>query len=98
MARAGSSAAELERCRQRLIVRAQLERRALQDTTEELQVASERIVRIAMNGIALVRRYWLPVGVVLAGGLFMRPQRLLRFARTGIVLWQTVQLLRSVRR
>lgn len=69
----------------------------MQDATEDLQVASDRIVRFAVVGLSLVRRYWLPVGVLLAGSMFKRTRPVLRLARTGLALWQTVRLLRNAR-
>jgi hypothetical protein len=90
--------AELERCRRVLIARAELERAAMSGATEDLQVASDRIARIAIVGMRLARRYWLPVGVLVAGGLFKRARPVLRMAKTGLALWQTARLLRSARR
>jgi len=97
MAKLPSNALELERCRQVLIARAELERAAMRDTTEDLQIATDRIARIATVGLSLARRYWLPAGVLLVGSLFKRTRPLLRAARTGLALWQTVRLLRSAR-
>jgi len=96
--RLGSNAAELERCRQVLIVRAALERHAMRETTEELQDAGDRIGRIAVIGIRIARRYWLPAGVLLGGMFFKRVRPLLRAAQTGLAVWQTVRMLRNVRR
>jgi hypothetical protein len=93
-AAARSRAAELEARREMLVARAALEREAVRDATQDLQIASERIARIAIAGVTLVRRYWLPIGVVLAGGLFKRTRPLLRFLRTGLAVYQTVRLLR----
>jgi len=93
-----SDAAELARCRRVLMARAQLERHAMQDATEDLQEASDRFARIAIVGIRLVRRYWLPGGVVLIGAMFKRARPALRAARTGLALWQTARLLRNARR
>ena len=98
MASLPTGAADLERCRRVLIARAELERLAMRDATEELQIASDRIARIATMGISLARRYWLPVGLLLAGGLFKRARPVLRMARTGLALWQTARLLRNARR
>jgi hypothetical protein len=89
-----SSAGDLKASREILIARATLERAAIRDATHDLQIASERIARIAMVGVTLVRRYWLPVGVLLAGGLFKRTRPFLKMARTGLAVWQTVRLLR----
>jgi hypothetical protein len=89
-----SSAGDLKASREILIARATLERAAIRDATHDLQIASERIARIAMVGVTLVRRYWLPVGVLLAGGLFKRTRPFLRMARTGLAVWQAVRLLR----
>jgi hypothetical protein len=89
-----SSAGDLKASREILIARATLERAAIRDATHDLQIASERIARIAMVGVTLVRRYWLPVGVLLAGGLFKRTRPFLKMARTGLAVWQAVRLLR----
>ena len=94
----GSNAVELERCRQVLIARAALERHAIRATTEELQEASDRFARVAIVGIRLVRRYWLPAGVLIAGAFFKRVRPMLRAAQTGLAVWQTVRLLRQARR
>ena len=93
-AAARNSAADLEASRELLIARATLERAAIRDATHDLQIASERIARIAIVGVTLVRRYWLPVGVLLAGGLFKRTRPFLKMARTGLAVWQAVRLLR----
>lgn len=93
-----ASAAELRRCREILIARAQLEREAMRDATQDLQVASDRIARIAIVGVTLVRRYWLPLSVLLAGGLFTRARPVLRIARAGLAIWQTTRLLSAARR
>jgi hypothetical protein len=93
-AAARSSAADLKASRELLIARATLERAAIRDATHDLQIASERIARIAIVGVTLVRRYWLPVGLLLAGGLFKRTRPFLKMARTGLAVWQTVRLLR----
>jgi len=93
-----SSAAELERYRRLLAARAELERDAMRAATEDLQLASDRIARIAIVGVRLVRHYWLPASVLVAGVLFKRARSMLRMARTGLVIWQTVRLLRNARR
>jgi hypothetical protein len=93
-----SSAAELKRHRRLLIARAELERDAIRAVTEDLQLASDRIARIAIISVRLVRRYWLPASVLVAGALFKHARPILRMARTGLVIWQTVQLLRNTRR
>ncbi len=95
---ARSSTVELERYRRLLAARAELERDAMRAATEDLQLASDRIARIAIVGVRLVRRYWLPTSVLVAGALFKRARPMLRMARTGLVIWQTVQLLRNARR
>jgi hypothetical protein len=92
------SARELERCRRVLIARAELERHAMRDATQDMQIATDRIARLAIVGVRLLRRYWLPVGVLLAGGLFKRARPVLRMARTGLAIWQTVRLVRNARR
>jgi hypothetical protein len=89
-----SGTADLKASREILIARATLERAAIRDATHDLQIASERIARIAVVGVSLVRRYWLPVGVLLAGGLFKRTRPFLKMARTGLAVWQAVRLLR----
>jgi hypothetical protein len=93
-AAARSSAADLRVSREMLVARAALERAAIRDATQDLQIASERIARIAVGGISLLRRYWLPAGLLLAGGMFKRARPFLRMARTGLAVWQTVRLLR----
>jgi hypothetical protein len=93
-AAARRSLADLNASRELLVARAALERAALRDATEDMQVASERIARIAIVGVSLARRYWLPAGLLLATGLFKRARPLLRMARTGLAVWQTVRLLR----
>jgi len=80
--------------REMLIARAALERAAIRDATQDLQIASERIARIAVVGVSLVRRYWVPAGLLLAGGLFKRARPFLKMARTGLAVWQAVRLLR----
>ena len=97
-AAARNSASDLRACREVLIARAALERAAIRDATQDMQIASERIARIAVVGIALLRRYWLPLGVLLAGGLFKRARPFLKMARTGLAVWQTVRVLRAARR
>lgn len=91
---AARSSADLRASREMLIARAALERAAIRDATQDLQIASERIARIATVGISLVRRYWLPAGLLLAGGVFRRARPFLRMARTGLAVWQAVRLLR----
>jgi hypothetical protein len=81
-----------------LIARAELERAAMRDAAQDLQIASERIARIAVVGAGFLRRYWLPLGLVLAGGLFKRTRPMLRMARTGLTIWQAIRLLRAARR
>jgi len=90
---ARNSAADLKVSREMLVARAALERAAIREATQDLQIASERIARIAVVGVSLLRRYWLPAGL-LAGGLFKRARPFLRMARTGLAVWQTVRLLR----
>ena len=92
-AAARSSAADLRASRELLIARAALERAAIRDATQDLQIASERIARIAVVGISLLRRYWLPAGLLLAGGMFRRARPFLKMARTGLAVWQAVRLL-----
>jgi hypothetical protein len=92
-----SSAAGLERHRLLLVARAELERDAMRVATEDLQLASDRIARIAIVCVRLVHRYWLPASVLAAGALFKRARPLLRMARTGLVIWQTVRLLWNAR-
>jgi hypothetical protein len=98
MASFPSGAAQLERCRRVLIARAALEREAMRDATEEMQIATDRMARIATVGISLVRRYWLPAGVLAASLLFKRARPVLRAAQTGLAIWQTARLLRNARR
>ena len=97
MARLRAGAAELKRNRELLIARAALEREAMRDATQDLQVASERIARIAVTGITLVRRYWLPASLLLAGSMFKRVRPVLRMARTALTVWQAAKLLRAPR-
>lgn len=93
-AAARNRAADLALSRELLIARAALERQAMREATQDLQLASERLARIAMIGMSLIRRYWLPAGLLLAGGMFKRARPFLRMARTGLAVWQTVRLLR----
>ena len=93
-----SQLAELRRCREFLVARAELERQALRDTTQDLQIASDRMARIAIVGISLARRYWLPATIVLTGSLFKRARPILHVARTGLALWQVMRVLRASRR
>ncbi|HJR21158.1 MAG TPA: hypothetical protein VJ822_06030 [Dongiaceae bacterium] len=93
-ATARSSAANLQARREMLVARAGLERVAIRDATRDLQIASERVARIAVTGLSLLRRYWLPAGLLLAGGLSRRARPFLRMARTGLAVWQAVRLLR----
>jgi hypothetical protein len=93
----GSGEAGLERYRRLLVARAELERDAMRAATKDLQRASDRIARIAIIGVKL-SRYWLPALVLVAGPLLKRVRPMLRMARTGLVIWQTVQLLRNTRR
>jgi hypothetical protein len=98
VARVRSSASELRRGRESLIARAELERAALRDATQDMQIASDRVARIAIGGLAFIRQYWLPLGVALAVTLFKGPRPVLRMVRTGLTVWQTVRLLRPARR
>lgn len=91
---AARSATDLALSRELLVARAALERQAMREATQDLQIASERIARLAVVAVSLVRRYWLPAGLLLAGGLFKRTRPLLRMARMGLAVWQTVRLLR----
>jgi hypothetical protein len=93
-AAARNSAANLRARREMLVARAGLERAAIRDATQDLQIASERIARIAVTGLSLLRRYWLPAGLLLASGLSRRARPFLRMARTGLAVWQAVRLLR----
>jgi hypothetical protein len=93
-----SRQAELRRYREFLAIRAELERQALRETTQDLQIASDRMARIAIVGVSLARRYWLPATVLLAGSLFKRVRPVLRMARTGLAVWQTIKVLRASRR
>ena len=96
--RSWSSVVELERYRRLLVARAEHERDAMRHATEDLQLASDRMVRIAIVVIGLVRRYWLPVGVLLASALFRRARPMVCTARTGLAIWQTVRMFRNARR
>lgn len=98
MARLRGGAGELRRRRENLIAEAELERAALRDATQDLQIASDRVARLAIGGLVFVRRYWLPLSVILAGALFKGARPALRMARTGLAVWQTVLLLRAFRR
>lgn len=98
MASARGGMAELERCRSMLMVRAELERRAMRDTTEDLQDASDGVVRLAAAGVHLARQFWLPVGVMIVGALSRRARPVLRAARAGLAVWQVVQMLRNAGR
>jgi hypothetical protein len=91
---ARSSAASLKAQREMLVARAELERVAIRGATQDMQIASERVARIALVGVTLARRYWLPVGLLLASGLFKRARPVFKLARTGLAVWQTVRLLR----
>lgn len=93
-----AQAAELRHRREALVMRAALERAALRDATQDLQIASDRAARIALLGVTLVRRYWLPLGLIAAATFSRRVRPLLRIARTGLAVWQTVRLLREARR
>jgi hypothetical protein len=92
------NAAELAQLRELLIQRAALERYALRATTEELQAASDGIVRIAATAVELVRRFWLPLGALAVAAMFRRVGPVLRVARTALTLWQTARLLRPTHR
>ena len=93
----GRDAVELDRLSQLLIVRAALERSALQGATEDMQMAADGIVRIGGFVVTLVRRFWLPLGALAAAGLFKRLGPALRLARTGLAIWQTARLVRAAR-
>ena len=97
MVKLSAGAGELKRNRELLIVRAALEREAMRDATQDFQIASERIARIAVTGVTLVRRYWLPASLLLAGGMFKRVRPVLRMARTALTVWQAVKLIRAPR-
>ena len=94
----GRDAMQLERRRQLLIVRAALERSALQGATEDMQMAADGIVRVGGIVVTLVRRFWLPLGALAAAGLFKRLGPALRLVRTGLAIWQTARLVRAGRR
>lgn len=93
-----AQAADLRQRREALVMRAALERAALRDATQDLQIAGDRVARIAITGVTLIRRYWLPLGLIAAATFSRRVRPLLRIARTGLVVWQTVRLLRDARR
>jgi hypothetical protein len=93
-----AGAGELERCRRALMARAELERRAMRDATEDLQDASDGVVRLAATGVRLARQFWLPVGVMAVGALSRRARPVLRAARAGLAVWQVVQMLRNAGR
>ena len=88
---------DLKARRELLVARAALERVAIREATQDFQIASERVARVAWLGVSLVRRYCLPLAVLAAGGMFKRLRPLLRAARTAVAVWQTVRLLRTVR-
>jgi len=90
--------AELRQRREALVMRAALERAALRDATQDLQIAGDRVARIALTAVTLIRRYWLPLGLIAAATFSRRVRPLLRIARTGLVVWQAVRLLRDARR
>ena len=92
-----ASSVELKRSRETLIMRAALERAAMRDATQDLQISTERIARIAVTGISLARRYWLPASLLLVGSFFKRARPALRMARTALTVWQAVRLLRASR-
>jgi len=56
------------------------------------------VARIVVVGVSLARRYCLPATIVLAGSLSKRVRPVLRMARTGLAIWQTVKVLRASRR
>ena len=92
---ARSRTAEIERYRRLLVARAALERDAMQAATADFQFASDRIARIAVVGGMLLRRYLLPVSILVASVLFKRVRPALRMARMGFDIWQLVRLLRN---
>jgi len=94
----GHDAIELARLRRLFLARAALERGAMRMATEDMQDSTDRIARIAVTGITMLRRYWLPASVLLLGGLFKRTRPVLRAAQTGLAIWQTVRMLRDARR
>ena len=94
----GRDAVELERLRQLLIVRAALERSALKEATEDMQMATDVVLRVGGFVVGLVRRFWLPLGALAAAGLFKRLGPALRLARTGLAIWQTARLVLAARR
>ena len=91
------SAAGLERRRRILMARAAFEREAMRMTTADLQDATDHLARIAITGIRLVRRFWLPAGLLVAGSLSRRARPVLRAVRTGLAVWQAMQMLRKAR-
>jgi hypothetical protein len=93
-----AGAGELERCRRALTARAERERLAMREATEDLQDASDRLVHLAVTGVRLVRQFWLPASALAAGALFKRVRPVLRAARTALALWQMMRLLRDGRR
>ena len=97
MARLPAGVDDLKRKRELLIARATLERAAMSDATEDFQLASERIARIAVTGVTLARRYWLPASLLLAVGMFKRVRPVLRMARTALMVWQAARMLRDPR-
>lgn len=90
-------AAELARLRAQLIQRAALERYALREPAAGLQAAGDGVVRAAGVAVGLVRRFWLPLGVLMVAGLFTRLGPALRVARMGLAVWQVARLLRHGR-
>ena len=85
-----SSAGALDRYRRRMVERAELERAAMRAATEDLQLATDHVARIAIVGVRLARCCWL-----VAGALFKRERPMLRMARTVLVIWRTMHLLRN---
>jgi hypothetical protein len=98
MASARGGMAELDRRRSMLLARAELERRAMRDVTEDLQDTGDGVVRLAATGVRLLRQFWLPAGALVAGALFRRARPVLRAARAGLAAWQMVQMLRNAGR
>lgn len=98
MASARGGTAELRRCRSLLMARAELERRAMRDATEDLQDASDGVVRLAATAVRLARQFWLPVGILVVGALSRRARPVLRAARAGLAVWQVVRMLRNAGR
>lgn len=97
MASLRGGAADLERCRRVLMARAAFEREAMRMTTADLQDATDHLARIAVMGIRLVHQFWLPAGLLMAGSLSRRARPVLRAVRTGLAVWQAVQMLRKGR-